>query len=102
MSNHTEKPSLNLLRQKRQDILAVAQKHGAKNIRIFGSVARGEADEESDIDFLVEMEVGRSLFDLGGVQYDLEILLGLPVDVVTEKGLRKSIKARILAEAISL
>lgn len=102
MSDLKAKPSLNWLREKRADILAIAQKHGAKNVRIFGSVARGEADEDSDIDFLVEMEVGRSLFDLGGVQWDLENLLGLPVDVVTEKGLRKSIKARVLAEAIPL
>jgi len=102
MSDLKEKPNLSLLQEKRAEILAVAHKHGAKNVRVFGSVSRGEADENSDLDFLVEMEAGRSLFDLGGVQYDLEILLGLPVDVVTENGLRKSIKARVLAEAIVL
>ncbi|AFY60096.1 nucleotidyltransferase family protein [Synechococcus sp. PCC 6312] len=102
MSNIKEKLNLRFLQQKREDILAIAQKHGAKNIRVFGSIARGDADEKSDIDFLVEMEVGRSLFDLGGLQYDLEILLGLQVDVVSQKGLKKSIRDRVLSESIVL
>ena len=89
-----------LLREKRQEILRVAAKHGARNIRIFGSVARGEADERSDIDFLVEMEPGRSLLDLGGLQYDLERLLECHVDVVTERGLKVRIRDRVLREAV--
>jgi len=71
-------------------------------VRIFGSVARGEADSESDIDFLVNMEPGRSLLDLCGLLIDLEELLGRKVDVVTEKGLRDRIRERVLKEAIAL
>jgi hypothetical protein len=71
-------------------------------VRIFGSLARGEARPDSDIDFLVELEPGRSLFDLGGLLYDLEQLLGIEVDVVTEKGLRARVRERVLQEAIPL
>lgn len=91
-----------LLKEKREEILRIAAKHGARNVRVFGSVARGEADEESDIDFLVEMEAGRSLFDLGGLQYELEQLLGRPVDVVTERGLKARIRERVLKETVPL
>ncbi len=91
-----------LLREKREEILKIAAKHGARNVRVFGSVVRGEADEKSDIDFLVEMEPGRSLFDLGGLQYELERLLGRPVDVVTERGLKARIRERVLREAVPL
>ncbi|MBI5369271.1 MAG: nucleotidyltransferase family protein [Planctomycetes bacterium] len=84
---------------KRDEILRVALRHGAHTIRVFGSVARGEADAESDVDFLVEMEPGRSLFDMGGLQTDLSDLLGRQVDVVTEKGIRPRMRARVLAEA---
>jgi hypothetical protein len=91
-----------LLRRKREEILGIAGRYGARNVRVFGSVARAEADEHSDIDFLVEMEPGRSLFDLGGLQSELETALGHPVDVVTEKGLRTRIRARVLQEAISI
>ena len=69
---------------KKKDILRIAAKHGARNIRIFGSVARGEARSDSDVDFLVDMEPGRTLFDMGGLLMDLRDLLGLEVDVVTE------------------
>ena len=93
---------LDTLRNKRNDVLLIAKKHGATNIRIFGSVARGEADEKSDIDFLVDMEPGRSLFDLGGLLMDLRELLGMEVDVVTERGLKQRIRERILREAIVL
>lgn len=102
MNSAKPKPSLQFLQQRREEILAVAEKHGAKNVRVFGSVARGEADEESDIDFLVTLEAGRSLFDLGGLQYDLENCLGISVDVVTEKGLKNRIRDRVLREAILL
>ena len=89
-----------LLKEKHKDILSIAAKYGAHNVRVFGSLARGEADEQSDIDFLVEMEPGRSLLDLGGLQAELEALLGCPVDVVTEKGLKARIRGRVLAEAV--
>ena len=90
------------LQQKRNDILRLAARHGARNVRIFGSVARGEAGPDSDIDFLVELETGRSLLDLGGLLMDLQDLLHCKVDVVTEKGLRSRIRARVLQEAVSL
>ena len=64
-----------LLKRMRHEILRIAAKHGARNVRVFGSVARREADAQSDIDFLVELEPGRSLLDLGGLQYELESLL---------------------------
>ena len=89
-----------LLKEKQKDILSIAAQYGAHNVRVFGSLARGEADEQSDIDFLVEMEPGRSLLDLGGLQAELEALLGCPVDVVTEKGLKARIRGRVLAEAV--
>jgi hypothetical protein len=91
---------LELLKQKHAEILRIAERYGAHNVRIFGSVARAEADEQSDIDFLVEMEPGRSLLDLGGMQSELEAALGRAVDVVTEKGLKARIRARVLREAI--
>ncbi len=91
-----------LLKEKRQEILQIAAKHGAYNVRIFGSVARGEADEKSDVDILVELEPERSLFDLGGLLMDLENLLGRKVDVVTGRGLRKRIRERVLKEAVPL
>ena len=91
-----------LLQSKREEILRIAAKYGAYNVRIFGSVARGEADSESDIDFLMNMEPGRSLFDLCGLLSDLEDLLGCNVDVVTEDGLRDRIRDRVLKEAIAL
>jgi predicted nucleotidyltransferase len=91
-----------LVKEKRADILALAAKHGARNVRVFGSVARGDADEQSDIDFLVQMEPGRSLLDLGGLQYDLEQLLGCRVDVVTEQGLKARLREGILSEAVAL
>jgi predicted nucleotidyltransferase len=91
-----------LLQSKRQEILGLAARHGAKKIRVFGSVARGEATPESDVDFLVEMEPGRSLFDMGGLLMDLQDLLGCKVDVVTEKGLRPRIREKVLREAVPL
>ena len=92
----------NLLDENRADILAIAAKHGAYNVCVFGSVARGEASSTSDLDLLVEMEPGRSLFDLGGLLMDLQDLLQVDVDVVTEKGLKNRIKERVLAEAVAL
>jgi len=88
-----------LLKEKREEILRIAAVHGARNLRVFGSVARGEADESSDIDLLVEMEPGRSLLDLAALFSDLSDLLGRKVDVVTEKGLHWLLRRRILKEA---
>lgn len=89
-----------LLREKRAEILRIAAEHGARDVRVFGSVARGEADPESDVDFLVELEPGRSLLDLGGLQMELESLLGCRVDVVTSRGLKARIRERVLREAM--
>ena len=91
-----------LLGQKRVEILSLAAKYGASDIRIFGSVARGTADTDSDIDFLVDLEPGRSLFDLGGLLTDLQQLLGCNVDVITPAGLRPKIRRRVLEEAVAL
>lgn len=87
---------------KRDEILRVAARRGARNIRVFGSVARGESDAHSDIDFLVDMEPDRSLFDLSGLLIDLEAVLEIEVDVVTERGLRPRIRERVLREAVPL
>jgi len=95
-------PGLASLRSRRAEILGVAGRHGAQNIRIFGSAARGDAHPGSDVDLLVELQPGRSLFDLGGLATDLESLLGCHVDVVTEKGLRERIRERVLREAVPL
>ena len=87
---------------KRNEILRIAAKRGARNIRVFGSVARGENDASSDIDFLVDMEPDRSLFDLSGLLLDLEAVLHTEVDVVIERGLRARIRERVLREAVPL
>ena len=89
-----------LVREKRGEILRIAAEHGAREVRIFGSVARGETGPESDVDFLVELEAGRSLLDLGGLQMELESLLGCRVDVVTVRGLKARIRERVLREAV--
>ncbi len=90
------------LKEKRDKIYTIASKYGAEHIRVFGSVATGQAHPNSDIDFLVDLVPGRSLFDLGGLLMDLHNLLGCEVDVVTETGLRPRIRSRILKEAVSL
>ncbi|PSN18715.1 nucleotidyltransferase [filamentous cyanobacterium CCP5] len=90
------------LKDKREEILALAAKYGAYNVRVFGSMARGESDVDSDVDFLVEMEPGRSLLDLGGLLMELQNLLECQVDIVTDKGLRSRIRDRVLAEAVAL
>lgn len=88
-----------LLEEKRAEILDTAKHHGARNVRVFGSVARGDFDEKSDLDFLVEMEPGRSLLDHASLLLDLEKLLGCKVDVVSEKGIKARIRERVLREA---
>jgi predicted nucleotidyltransferase len=89
-----------LVKEKRGEILRIASKYGARDVRVFGSVARGEDDPESDVDFLVELEPGRSLLDLGGMQMELESLLGCRVDVVTVGGLKARMRERVLREAM--
>jgi len=87
---------------KKEEILSIAENHGASNIRIFGSVARGENFHGSDIDFLVDMEPGRSLIDHASLIIKLEKLLHCKVDVVTSRGLRERIRERVLKEAVLL
>jgi uncharacterized protein len=91
-----------LLRERREEILRIAAHHGAFNVRIFGSVARGEAGAESDVDFLIELERGRSLLDRAALILDLERLLGRRVDVANERGLKPRIREQILREAVPL
>jgi predicted nucleotidyltransferase len=88
-----------LLKSKRQEILRLATQYGAYNVRVFGSVVRGEAGPQSDIDFLVDMQPGSSLFDVGGLLMALRNLLGREVDVVTEKALHWYIRDQVLEEA---
>lgn len=90
------------LRDKRSEIIEIGTKHGARNIRVFGSVARGDHGPGSDIDFLVDLEPGRSLFDLGGLLADLQELLDCRVDVVTSSGLKKRMRERVIKEAVPL
>jgi predicted nucleotidyltransferase len=91
-----------LLKEKRQDILRVAEQHGAYNVRVFGSVARGEAGPESDIDFLIEAGPVTSSWFPAGLIVDLENLLGRKVDVVTQEALHWYIRDRVLQEAVPL
>lgn len=90
------------LKEKRKEILRIAQAHGASNIRVFGSVARGEEGPESDLDLLVEMRPGSSLLDLVSLWQDLEDLLGHKVDVITEGGISPYLRDHIYAEAVPL
>lgn len=94
--------TISLLKQKRQQIIELAQEHGVSNVRVFGSVVRGDAHAQSDIDFLVDMNTGSGLLDRIALQQDLEQLLNQKVDVATEKGLHWTIRERILKEAILL
>ncbi len=88
--------------EKRQEILRLASRHGAGNIRVFGSVARGEANEASDLDLLVEWEPGRSLLDHVRLAQDLEALLNTRVEIGTERSLHRLVRDRILSEATPL
>jgi predicted nucleotidyltransferase len=88
--------------RRRDEIIAVAKRHGASEIRIFGSIARGDATETSDLDVLVRLEPGRSLFDQGGLLMDLRDLLGINVDVVDEDALSGRFGQIVSSEAIPL
>ena len=91
-----------ILHEKRGEILRLARRHGADDVRVFGSVARGEAGESSDVDFLVRLEPGRSLFDLGGLLMDLRDLLAVDVDVVTEGSLYGRFGQAVARDAVPL
>jgi uncharacterized protein len=100
-----EKADMNisqLIQQKRRQILEIAEGHGARNVRLFGSVARGETTETSDLDLLIEMEPGRSLLDIVAIKQDLEDLLGCKVDVVTEAAISPYLRDKVLQEAVRL
>jgi predicted nucleotidyltransferase len=102
MANDAQGLSQVLASGKREDINRIAAAHGAQNVRLFGSVGRGESTDSSDLDLLVDMAEGRSLLDLVALGDDLEEALGVVVDVVTERSLSPYLRDRILAEAVSL
>jgi predicted nucleotidyltransferase len=87
---------------KRQEILRLAGDYGARNVRVFGSFSRGENKASTDIDFLVDLDPGRTLMDLGGLLVELQRTLDLPVDVTTEKMLRPRIREQALRDAVLL
>ena len=89
-----------LIEQKRPQNLEICSRHGASNVAVFGSVARGEAGRTSDIDFLVDLDPRRSLLDHIGLQQDLQDLLGVRIDVVTRRGLHPLLRDAVLAEAV--
>jgi uncharacterized protein len=94
---------LDILREKREEILQIATKHGAFNVRVFGSVVRGEETPESDIDFLVDYDLEKiTPWFPGGLLMDLQDLLGRKVDVLTEPSISPRIRERVLAEAMPL
>jgi hypothetical protein len=93
---------MHLLDEYRQAVLRIAARHGATNVRVFGSFARGQAAAGSDLDVLVSMAPGRSLLDLIALGDELELLLGRPVDVVSDRGISPYLREQILAEAIAL
>ncbi|HWF61338.1 MAG TPA: nucleotidyltransferase family protein [Nitrospira sp.] len=94
--------TIDVLKIKRNEILRLASQHGAHHIRVFGSLARGEAGPTSDIDLLVQMDKGRSLLDLIELTQELESVLQRKVDVLTDDGLSPYLKERIQAEAVPL
>ncbi len=91
-----------ILETKREEILRIANSHHVCNLRVFGSIARGDGDEKSDIDFLVELNPGCGLLEHAALVRELEQLLGRKVDVVSDKGLRQRIKDRVLREAVQI
>ena len=91
-----------IIGDKREAVIELAEKHGARNLRVFGSVARGGARSDSDLDLLVEMDDDRSLLDLIALGQDLEELLGRPVDVVTDESVSRHLRREIFNEAIAL
>lgn len=102
MDPGTASIDLDRLRSRRDEILGRAADHGAHNVRVFGSAARGDAEPASDVDLLVEMEAGRSLLDLVALWQDLEELLGTNVDLLSDGGISPHLRARIYADAVPL
>jgi uncharacterized protein len=103
LSHNEDMVTLDTLRvERREEILRLAERRGAHNLRVFGSVARGEANENSDLDLLVAWEPGRSLMDHAGLVQDLQELLGMKVHVGTEKSLHWYVRDNILREATPL
>jgi predicted nucleotidyltransferase len=98
----TRAVTITQLRARRTEIERTARQFGASNIRVFGSVARGEASPDSDVDLLVDMERGRGLLALAGLELALESLLGSDVDVTTPGGLRPRARQAVLVEAVPL
>lgn len=90
------------IKDHRDTILAIAQRYGARDVRIFGSVARGEATEQSDLDLIVRFDTGRTLLDHGGLVMDLRELLGMKVDVIDEEAMRDRFRDEVMREAVSL
>lgn len=91
-----------ILGERRKAILALAERYGMYDVRVFGSVARGESSEQSDVDLLVKVRPGRSVFDLGGFLMDVQDLLGCKVDVLTDDGLKPRLRERVLREAVAV
>lgn len=92
----------NISQEQRQKILQIAASHGARDVRIFGSMARGEARPDSDLDLLVKLDPGQSLLDIIALKQDLEDLIGRKVDVLTEAAISPYIREQVLENAISL
>ena len=88
--------------ERRAEILRLAESHGCRNVRVFGSIARGEQRPDSDIDFLVDFEPGRSLLDLTGLWLDLEGVLGCKVDVISSRGLKPRLASEVMRDAVPL
>ena len=102
MAEHNKSPRPIAIPEVREDIRRIASAHGAGNVRLFGSTARGEQGPASDLDLLVDMAEGRSLFDLIALSNDLEENLGVEVDVVTEASVSPYMRDRVLDEAVAL
>jgi uncharacterized protein len=93
---------LDILKQHRDELIAIAAKYGVKNLRVFGSVVRGESSEQSDIDFLASLDRGVTLMKMSALRRELEALLGCRVDIISDNGLHERIKDKILSEAVPL
>lgn len=96
------RPTMPLLRRRRSELLTVARRHGARNVRVFGSTARDQARANSDIDLLVELEPGRTLLDLVALRRELSAALGRPVDVATDEMLSQPARVQAESEAVPL